>query len=460
MFRKVKHLLLLTLLIVFTSIIITNAQDVPIANSFRFPLEGDWSPLWQDFGKWNNQWNGYHLGEDVGREDADTKNYAVYPMADGIVKFADIVMGYTVIIEHKLSDNDPAGDYVCSVYYHMKRPEEGGIKLTVGESVSIDSPIGYVSGKLEDYKSSPHLHFGIRKGCYETGKDTRTGFWYYPGYTTIKKNSEVQKDPDDPIHKQILADWFNPTADKPGFIERHIIQVPMKEEEFKAKKEKLLIDSSLYRIECSKPIPNTFWVPHKASLRISVRGSADELALMLTNPKGETDIKFISKKALIDNFETVDLRMGKEPFSEGPYTLTVKTVTPEKVIYKREAWFTSPKNIQITDREITIARKYGDYSYYVIKYSFTFKNEGDLPFFFDHPKIVFTTPGGQREKEEVSLNTFIPVPSGEFKFDQSQGTLAGFFWYNGPSKMINATLSLHKSDKEFLTLPIKLTIEE
>lgn len=450
MFRKVKHLLLLTLLIVFTSIIITNAQDVPIANSFRFPLEGDWSPLWQDFGKWNNQWNGYHLGEDVGREDADTKNYAVYPMADGIVKFADIVMGYTVIIEHKLSDNDPAGDYVCSVYYHMKRLEEGGIKLTVGESVSIDSPIGYVSGKLEDYKSSPHLHFGIRKGCYETGKDTRTGFWYYPGYTTIKKNSEVQKNPYDPTHKQILSDWFNPTTDELGFIESHIIQI-----------EQSIIDSSLYRIECSKPIPHKYFIPPQATLRISVRGPADELALMLTNPKGETDIKFISKRSLIDNFESVDLRMGREPLSEGHYTLTVKTVTPEKVIYKREVWFTAPKNIQMIDGEITIARKYGDYRYYVIKYSFTFKNEGDLPFFFYHPEIIFTTPGGQwGEKEEISLGLFLPVPSGEFKFDQSQGTLAGSFWYKGPSKMINATLSLHKSDKEFLTLPIKLTIEE
>lgn len=224
MFKKRKYLLVLViLLVVFTSIIITNAQDVPIANSFRFPLEGDWSPLWQDFGKWNNQWNGYHLGEDVGREDADVKEYAVYPMADGIVKFADIVMGYTVIIEHKLSNDDPDGDYVCSVYYHMKRPEEGGIKLTVGESVSIDSPIGYVSGKWGDYKSSPHLHFGIRRGRYKIGKDLRTGFWFYPGYTAIKKDGEVQKDPDNPIHKQVLADWFDPTT-LPGFIERHIIQ--------------------------------------------------------------------------------------------------------------------------------------------------------------------------------------------------------------------------------------------
>jgi murein DD-endopeptidase MepM/ murein hydrolase activator NlpD len=219
MLKKEKYLLVTT----FLSIIIVNAQEVPIANSFRFPLEGDWSPLWQDFGKWNNQWNGYHLGEDIGREDADIKNYAVYPMADGVIKFADIVLGYTVIIEHKLPVSDPGGDYVCSVYYHMKRPGEGGIKLTLGEAISTDSPIGYVSGKRKDYKSLPHLHFGIRKGPYKSGKDPRTGFWYYPGYTTIKKDGEVQKNPDDPTHKQILADWFDPTT-LPGFIERHIIQ--------------------------------------------------------------------------------------------------------------------------------------------------------------------------------------------------------------------------------------------
>jgi parallel beta-helix repeat protein len=224
MFKKGKGLLVLTLLIIFITIIIANAQEVPVADSFRFPLEGDWSPLWQDFNKWNSTWNGYHLGEDAGREDADKKNYAVYPMADGVVKFADVVLGYTVIIEHKLSDNDPDGDSVCSVYYHMKRPGEGGIKLKLNEVVYTDNPIGYVSGKWEDHQSSPHLHFGIRKGHYETGKDPRTGFWYYPGYTVIKKDSEVQKNPDDPIHKQILADWLNPTADKPGFIESHIIQ--------------------------------------------------------------------------------------------------------------------------------------------------------------------------------------------------------------------------------------------
>ena len=231
MFKKGKYLLaLIILLVVFASIIIAGAQEVPVANSFRFPLDGDWSPLLQDFNKWNSTWNGYHLGEDVGREDADIKEYTVYPMADGVVKFADVVMGHTVIIEHKLPNNDSDGNYICSVYYYMKRPGEGGIKLTVDELVSIDSPIGYISDKWEDHKSSPHLHFGIRKGRFvsDNVKDPRTGFWYYPGYTVIKKNGEVQKDPDDPTHKQILADWFNPSTDPKngtGFIERHIAKI-------------------------------------------------------------------------------------------------------------------------------------------------------------------------------------------------------------------------------------------
>jgi hypothetical protein len=80
--------------------------------------------------------------------------------------------------------------------------------------------------------------------------------------------------------------------------------------EDRIEKEKLLIDSSLYRFEYSKPIPEGPW----AILPVSVSGPADELALMLTNPKGETDIEFISKRALIDNFETVSLLWGNVPY--------------------------------------------------------------------------------------------------------------------------------------------------
>lgn len=573
MFKKVKYLLVIILLVVFMSIIIANAQEAPVSDSFRFPLKGDWKPLLQDFNKWNSKWNGYHIGEDIGREDTDIKNYAVYPMADGIVKFADIVRGYTVIIEHKLSDDDPDGDYVCSVYYHMKRPREGGIKLKFGEVVSIDSPIGYVSGKWEDHKSSPHLHFGIRKGCYKTGKDPKTGFWYYPGYTVIKKDGEVQKNPDDPIHKQILADWLNPTADKPGFIESHIIQieqstinsssknierdstsidqkggyliilqcinpsltnekvnknveivksclnelgilesivrrcgvnrilielpimsadtamkrkkiidfikksvqveiltletlgpviegdsiaqVPIKEEEIKTKKEKLLIDSSLYHFEYSKPKP---W-GKSAYLPVSVRGPADELALMLTNPKGKTDIRFISKRELIDNFETKDLMMGSEPLSKGLYTLTVKTVTPEKVIYKIELWFTAPILKIINHPELKLKRVrrgnvYWDtgYRYYTKEFNFTLKNSGELPIYLDKAEIIIPNIHGEIERIVYLLG--VGVPYGEMKIKEK----GNYGHLKECAQSVNE-MKLYLGENEVRSFPIILKIE-
>ena len=40
MFKKEKYLLVMTLLVIFMLIIIANAQEVLVADNFRFPLEG------------------------------------------------------------------------------------------------------------------------------------------------------------------------------------------------------------------------------------------------------------------------------------------------------------------------------------------------------------------------------------------------------------------------------------
>jgi murein DD-endopeptidase MepM/ murein hydrolase activator NlpD len=189
----------------------TQAEEPPIEGIFRVPLDslkGTWQPL-RRFGRWYQSASkkncGYHLGNDLGCDPGLT----VYPIADGIVRFAGVVAGYTVIVEHKLSDTE----YICSVYYHMKRPEEGGIRLEVGRLASQDNPIGYISGEEKDHSSVPHLHFGIRQGGYKSStteepipKDRRTGYWYYPGYTSIRGEC----DKEDPVHRQILAEWFNP----------------------------------------------------------------------------------------------------------------------------------------------------------------------------------------------------------------------------------------------------------
>ena len=160
-------------------------------------------------------------------------------------------------------------------------------------------------------------------------------------------------------------------------------------------KEKLIIDSSLYHFEHSMPVPSGY-------LPVSVKGPADELALILTNPEGETDIRFISKRALIDNFETVKLHMGNAPLSEGPYILTVKTVTPEKIIYKKELWFTLP-DVSIADAEFTykithLGGAYGYAGYYFLEIvSLTLINNGDLPAKRDTDARALITLDGKPE---------------------------------------------------------------
>jgi hypothetical protein len=119
-------------------------------------------------------------------------------------------------------------------------------------------------------------------------------------------------------------------------------------------------------------------------LDVDVSGPAEDLAVILTNPEGYTDIEYISKEEMIDNFESVNVRMskGRSP-PAGTYKLVVKTVTPEKVVYKTEMKF-KPAIVRITDAEVkfvyeggrgalgTYYRLYGDSS-------ITVKNDGELP---------------------------------------------------------------------------------
>ena len=143
--------------------------EPPIADSWRFPLDGDWV-ISQDFA--NDKWGGYHLGEDVKR------NYEapVYAPANGIVKHNSkrTNYGYVVIIEHKLPD----GNYVCSVLGHLR--EKG--RADVGTVVSKGQLVGYLSSIPEETGYTfTHLHFGIRNGRYIDGTDP-DGKWRYRGY--------------------------------------------------------------------------------------------------------------------------------------------------------------------------------------------------------------------------------------------------------------------------------------
>ena len=294
---KSKVIFVLLLMCGFT--LLTDKVNAQPNTSFRYPLETDFSPS-QDFGVWNSVWKGYHLAEDIPC-DPDTP---VYPIGDGIVKYADIVFGYTVIIEYELPPGDPDGEAVCSIYYHLKRPEDGGLSLTVG-TVSREDPIGFVSGRWDDHESNPHLHFGIRKGRYQTGTDTRTEKWYYPGYTAIYKNEVRQDDQNDPVHQQILSEWFNPTTDSTngiGFIESHSsaqAEETITNETIIEFTEAGLSDTVI--INTIKKSPTSFDLSPKALINLKKKGVSNKIIETMqakTAPKPSTKPSKITSAAL------------------------------------------------------------------------------------------------------------------------------------------------------------------
>jgi murein DD-endopeptidase MepM/ murein hydrolase activator NlpD len=121
-----------------------------------------------------------------------------------------------VIIEHRLPPGDAAGEYVCTVYGHLRKEN-----LTSLRQIRKGELVGYLSDNPEYNSGFIHLHFAIRKGKYVTTViDPRRGGWYYGGSTAIFGECNQT----DPIHQQIISEWLNPTTDPTngeGFINSH-----------------------------------------------------------------------------------------------------------------------------------------------------------------------------------------------------------------------------------------------
>ncbi len=234
--------------------------DAQMAKYFTTPLEGGWPAIClalsdlkndncvhQGFGRatdnslpalqrdwWVTKRSGYHLAYDVlvpytaqqrgiqppfSQQDLAGLR-RVFAPANGVIKMAREtygVDGYWVVVEHELPPGDPDGPFVCSVFFHLVRPSQGGIRLKVGSSVSIGQTIGYVSPlATDDSDSVPHQHYGIRKGPYAGDPSILnpiTHIWYYPGYTT----SQPQLGRADRSHSLVIQEWFNPY----DFLRRH-----------------------------------------------------------------------------------------------------------------------------------------------------------------------------------------------------------------------------------------------
>ena len=70
-------------------------------------------------------------------------------------------------------------------------------------------------------------------------------------------------------------------------------------------------------------------------MEVTVKGPMAKLAVVLTSSKGKSTSGIIQSDEMISNCATVHgLRMGGPP--DGPWTLTIKTFEPEKVVFKQQ----------------------------------------------------------------------------------------------------------------------------
>lgn len=141
----------------------TAVRAYATADSFRNPLSS-YAVTGYRFSE--DEQNGYwHSGEDLKAGPLTP----VYAIANGQVKVAkEGSSGYeqVVTIEHTLPD----GSKIVSIYGHLSKRTGYKIAVAEGTEVSKGRLLGYVGYDDENGIGGPHLHFGIRKGAYESGK--------------------------------------------------------------------------------------------------------------------------------------------------------------------------------------------------------------------------------------------------------------------------------------------------
>jgi len=225
---------------------IVNGYEYPAAVDFQYPL-GDGSKeifvgygTALDFGdcRESGRFTGYHLARDVSAP-TGTKLYAI---ANGKVVVSDNQSfggygncggrGYIVIIEHNGSE--------ISLYGHVQqgeynKEEETGL-IQNGTVVEKGQYIATVADYWQDLNGNKicgddgdqnwdHVHFGIRKGAFDSTKLDR----FVKGYSIYNRNSETNdliwfEDIDEKIgevcagEKNLGGEWTNPIT----FIDEHM----------------------------------------------------------------------------------------------------------------------------------------------------------------------------------------------------------------------------------------------
>ena len=174
----------------------------------------------------------------------------------------------------------------------------------------------------------------------------------------------------------------------------------------------------------------------RAALKVTVRGPAESLEIILSDPDGNTvGRRYIPEEDLVDGVETVEVDMARygETPKRGTYTLVVKTLYPEEKIYEANPTFKGAK-LNITKAEYETEYLLGSWD--IRKLKLTISNDGDLPAIID--KIVIKAGG-----KEEDLPILKGISPGEEK------TISKTLWISGLEKGKHpVTVELYSKDNK------------
>ncbi len=168
-------------------------------------------------------------------------------------------------------------------------------------------------------------------------------------------------------------------------------------------------------------------------LEVKIKGRATDLAVMLIAPNEEViKIREISKRDLIDNIEEITLYFKRTPKPQETYFLVIKTIEPEKVVYKQKIEFETAEisidrihiGCQKDNPYRTLYKR--DEPYVVGPISFRLKKQGNLPVVFSSALVtigdkeirvgsLLIEPAVITEEEKVvEIHRGLTFPEGEY----------------------------------------------
>ena len=122
----------------------------------------------------------------------------------------------------------------------------------------------------------------------------------------------------------------------------------------------------------------------RAALEVTVRGKARRLALLLTDPEGQTRTEFIEADDMMDNVEAVKVDMGRGA-KLGIYTLIVKAADTERILHREKIAFWL-EGLSIEDVRLHFRDWYGNKQ--LESAEIVVRKKGNLPVVIEQVKLT------------------------------------------------------------------------